>query len=352
VAEASSVTSDAAVWGPLHQELLARLQQQRQQPPQAQQQQQEQQAQRGSASMASAARDGGSHQAAAAAAELPATAGNSVAGLAAAAAAPGARSRASPRVAAVSHPMRPPRPPPAGLEARFFTFGAVAAVALHYLVNFAGTLPVVRGLVQRFVWWHEPKGPSLPPPHGDDGGERRRRGGGGGAGALAVQYTEDEESVEWVNMCWRKVCGAGPERPWPTYPSHPSAAPSHWPGAAVASRLPNTARPFALHCTRGAELAAMLCPAVPPASSLLHPRAHGCPPPRRRGACTSAASSAGWPTCCSRCSTRWWSRRWCPPLCRWVLSRLFVRKFIADGGEGGLGRKAGAGEGGGSVFAG
>lgn len=36
----------------------------------------------------------------------------------------------------------------------------------------------------------------------------------------------------------------------------------------------------------------------------------------RRGGCISEASSAGWPTCCSHCLTAWWSRRWCPALCR------------------------------------
>ena len=38
----------------------------------------------------------------------------------------------------------------------------------------------------------------------------------------------------------------------------------------------------------------------------------------RPGAFTSEASSAGWPTCCSRCLTCWWRKRWCPRLCRWV----------------------------------
>ncbi|KAL4440462.1 hypothetical protein ABPG75_003463 [Micractinium tetrahymenae] len=114
------------------------------------------------------------------------------------------------QVAAVSHAIPPPPPRPSGVEARFFTLGAIAAVALHYLVNFAGTLPVVRSLVQQFVWWSEPKGPALPPPPPGasslpGGADGLAAGAVGGTTALAVQYSEDAESVEWVNMCWRKA---------------------------------------------------------------------------------------------------------------------------------------------------
>lgn len=117
------------------------------------------------------------------------------------------------QAAALSRAIPPPPPRPSGVEARFFTLGAVAAVALHYLINFAGTLPVVRSMVQRFVWWSEPKGPALPPtPPGastQPGSGDGAGGTGAGSTALAVQYSEDAESVEWVNMCWRKVSCAG-----------------------------------------------------------------------------------------------------------------------------------------------
>ena len=36
---------------------------------------------------------------------------------------------------------------------------------------------------------------------------------------------------------------------------------------------------------------------------------------RRCGACSSAAWSAGWRTCCSRCLTTWWPTAWCRALC-------------------------------------
>jgi hypothetical protein len=115
------------------------------------------------------------------------------------------------QMSAAAHAIPPPPPRPSGLEVRYFTTGAIAAVALHYLVNFAGTLPVVRSLVRRFVWWSDPRGsaPAEGPSEsgaGRDGGEQGSGpGSAGGTTALAVQYSEDEESVEWVNMCWRKV---------------------------------------------------------------------------------------------------------------------------------------------------
>ncbi|KAI7838615.1 hypothetical protein COHA_007622 [Chlorella ohadii] len=105
----------------------------------------------------------------------------------------------------VSHPIAPPPPAPSGVEVRYFTFGAIAAVLLHYLVNYAGTLPVVRSVFRNFVWWSErPPGPGPAPPP-SAAGEGRSDGAPGGTTALAVQYSEDEESVEWVNMCWRKA---------------------------------------------------------------------------------------------------------------------------------------------------
>lgn len=38
-----------------------------------------------------------------------------------------------------------------------FVLGCAAAVGLHYLVRFVGTLPVVKYFVKRYLWWAEPK---------------------------------------------------------------------------------------------------------------------------------------------------------------------------------------------------
>ncbi len=38
-----------------------------------------------------------------------------------------------------------------------FVLGGAAAVGLHYLVRFVGTLPVVKYFVKRYLWWAEPK---------------------------------------------------------------------------------------------------------------------------------------------------------------------------------------------------
>ncbi len=89
-------------------------------------------------------------------------------------------------------------PPPANL--RFFLMGAAAAVAMHYLIDFIGTLPLVRYVVRRFIW---------------QGRENRIDENGNSISANGDQTSTtssglseieaDEETVEWVNMCWRKA---------------------------------------------------------------------------------------------------------------------------------------------------
>ncbi len=76
--------------------------------------------------------------------------------------------------------------------------GAAAAVATHYLVDFIGTLPLVRYLVRRFIW---------------QGRDKQLESDNAAAAAANADssnnaYTgleADEETVEWVNMCWRKA---------------------------------------------------------------------------------------------------------------------------------------------------
>jgi len=84
--------------------------------------------------------------------------------------------------------------PPANL--RFFMMGAAAAVSIHYLVDFIGTLPLVRYLVRRFIWQSRENEPETDADAGD------------GAASNTINYTgleADDETVEWVNMCWRKA---------------------------------------------------------------------------------------------------------------------------------------------------
>lgn len=205
VAQATSSTADAVPWGGWAQQAPQQVQQGRQ----AQQRHEQQQAaagdlagRQGETQRLQASTSGRS--AAVPAYQVAAVSGEPSAGLSV-----GALARTYRHT--VSHPIAPPPPPNSGVEVRYFTFGAIAAVLLHYLVNFAGTMPVVRGIFQRFVWWTDrPPGPPPTAPgaskhgagkEGSAGGQE----GGGGTTALAVQYSEDAESVEWVNMCWRKV---------------------------------------------------------------------------------------------------------------------------------------------------
>lgn len=138
-----------------------------------------------------------------------------------------------------------------------FVLGGLAAVGTHYVIRFIGTLPVVRALVKRYLWWAEPKlrskdylsilssGSSSYDGGGGDS-SRRKRGRRrkvqqrerqydgwarlGMAANVEVENTtglisidmgsssdEDQgdsqgaespeggEPVEWVNMCWRKA---------------------------------------------------------------------------------------------------------------------------------------------------
>lgn len=119
-------------------------------------------------------------------------------------------------------------------EVTMFVLGGLAAVGTHYVLRFLGTLPVIRDLVKRFIWWAEPKlrskdSISLLESSSDtddeassggvkeDGPSRSRRRGNvvpyadSGLISLDAQKKsslvdiEGGETVEWVNMCWRKA---------------------------------------------------------------------------------------------------------------------------------------------------
>lgn len=79
--------------------------------------------------------------------------------------------------------------------------GALAAVSTHYLVNFVGTLPVVRALVNRFIWWAEPK-------RGAESSDDESVGSTASVVGIDGEEFDDGEvgeDVEWVNMCMRKA---------------------------------------------------------------------------------------------------------------------------------------------------
>lgn len=119
-------------------------------------------------------------------------------------------------------------------EVTMFVLGGLAAVGTHYVLRFLGTLPVIRDLVKRFIWWAEPKlrskdsvsllGSSSDAEASGDGGVKeeepsgssRRRGNVvpyADSGLISLNNEkksslvdiEGGETVEWVNMCWRKA---------------------------------------------------------------------------------------------------------------------------------------------------
>ncbi|KAI8112184.1 hypothetical protein M9434_003508 [Picochlorum sp. BPE23] len=120
-------------------------------------------------------------------------------------------------------------------EVTMFVLGGLAAVGTHYVLRFLGTLPVIRDLVKRFIWWAEPKlrskdsvsllwsSSDAEAPDGDGGAKEPSSSSSSRWRGNVVPYAEsglisikDEkkfslvdieggETVEWVNMCWRKA---------------------------------------------------------------------------------------------------------------------------------------------------
>lgn len=81
-------------------------------------------------------------------------------------------------------------------DLRLFLLGAAAAASTQYLIRFLGTLPAVQYLVNRFIWWGSAMAPFE--------GKPALGASDAAAGALGGE-SEDGETVEWVNMCWRKA---------------------------------------------------------------------------------------------------------------------------------------------------
>lgn len=93
-------------------------------------------------------------------------------------------------------PTSPPSTPPPRHGWRLFGLGAVFAVVLQFVVGWLSVSPVWERFFGRFVWNRgEREAPAPDPPAFQANSES----------TALVLYSDSAESVEWVNMCWRKV---------------------------------------------------------------------------------------------------------------------------------------------------
>eukprot|EP00884_Botryococcus_braunii_P009554 jgi/Botrbrau1/185/Bobra.0022s0165.1 len=104
------------------------------------------------------------------------------------------------QLAAMPHPLQP-RPQGVlgvtGRDWRLMLVGAVLAVLTNVFLAWATHLPLLQRIVHRFIWW----GNRAPPagPYGAYSGEADNQT------TAMVLYSDTSESVEWINMCWRKA---------------------------------------------------------------------------------------------------------------------------------------------------
>ena len=93
-------------------------------------------------------------------------------------------------------PSPPPSNPPPGHGWRLFGLGAVFAIVLQFVVGWLSVSPVWERFFGRFVWNRgEKEAPAPDPPAFQANSES----------TALVLYSDSAESVEWVNMCFRKV---------------------------------------------------------------------------------------------------------------------------------------------------
>lgn len=93
-------------------------------------------------------------------------------------------------------PTPPPSAPPPRHGWRLFGLGAVFAIVLQFVVGWLSVSPVWERFFGRFVWNRgEREAPAPDPPAFQANSES----------TALVLYSDSAESVEWVNMCWRKV---------------------------------------------------------------------------------------------------------------------------------------------------
>ena len=98
-------------------------------------------------------------------------------------------------------PAPDPTPPPRGHGWKVFGLGAIVAIILQFVIGWLTVSPVWERFFGRFVWNRgAPEAPPPDPPAYKDDSKS----------TALVLYSDSAESVEWVNMCWRKVGHAAP----------------------------------------------------------------------------------------------------------------------------------------------
>lgn len=93
-------------------------------------------------------------------------------------------------------PPGPPPPPPRHHAWRMFGLGAVFAIVLQVMISWLSVAPVWERFFGRFVWNRGKQKPAADPPPAFEASSES---------TALVLYSDSAESVEWVNMCWRKV---------------------------------------------------------------------------------------------------------------------------------------------------
>ena len=99
-------------------------------------------------------------------------------------------------------PAPQPTPSPKGHGWRIFGLGALFAIVLQFVVRWLSVAPVWERFFGRFVWNRGEREATAPDP------DPPAFKGSSNSTAL-VLYSDSAESVEWVNMCWRKVSNVG-----------------------------------------------------------------------------------------------------------------------------------------------
>ena len=93
-------------------------------------------------------------------------------------------------------PTPPPSTPPPRHGWRLFGLGAIFAIVLQFVFGWLSVSPVWERFFGRFVWNRgEREAPAPDSPAFQANSES----------TALVLYSDSAESVEWVNMCWRKV---------------------------------------------------------------------------------------------------------------------------------------------------